>query len=758
MNENLPFVIPRNQSARSTKGGGKGYKYFGDPQNFETHRSKRSQEIKKVTQEIKAEQPKIPNPQQLSFLDIKLDSKATASSSIPEELFIDFGLDINKRIESDEIVVSGTQKSLKKFEEAISTFTYTPVEDDPRNFKNKEAALLSSIDHISKVSSEQKLDGVIEKDNLGVAYFYQSISEVNAKKILTELVQSRGIEARYIVSPSGAKVIAGKFSKEDVELIVNDDYENPFAKFEVMHHVGVITTSVNATYPMNDVDLVDESGDVVVGVVDGGVADLKVFNDLIVDRKDYTADSNTDKHHGTLAASRVIFGHDIEDQLFDTNKLVAHAKVVDIKVMEGDEGPMPYELISYLEDAIKTFPYVKIFSMSLGMNDMCQGNKKSYLTRELDALQQKYKVVFVVSAGNRNDFHTRQYPDLLLEDLNRITDPADTTNGFSVGALADKVNKDALALSNEPSPFSRTGQGEIRKPDFVHYGGNARANGVWRDLGVKGFDVKDDELYENVGTSFSAPVVSGELAKAMKVVKASGYDNSVDLTKALAVHSASYEPNEASSIDERELDRIVGHGIPDVSKVLFADPTKVVYIITDQVGGIKAKSKSREAVRKIAFTIPEELKNLKRQLNVRATLAYTTPISPNDETNTAEVDVTMTLHKVNSAKKLANSGNSDDSDWSYKPKWYTVKSLERTYSHRSYGSGEWEVWLTLQTRGDSKFDSYEQPFALVVSIEDIGDDEGRIDLQQTIQNQHKQYVRINQIRNRQRVGSSPSPI
>ncbi|HTE57984.1 MAG TPA: S8 family peptidase [Verrucomicrobiae bacterium] len=750
MNENLPFVIPSTQSAKATKGGGKGYTFFGDPINFNEHKQQRIKDLQEVTREAKAEKPKISNPEQLSFLDIELDPKATAKSSIPVELFDDYGLDVNKRLDTNELVISGTDEALEKFEQALADFEYVPQLNDDGNFKNKGPALLSAITKISRVSKEQKLDGIVEEENLGVAYFYKSISALNAKKIADELIKTRGIKAEYMVSPSGAKILTGEFSADDVDLITNDDYENPFAKFEVMHHIGVVTKSINTTYPITKADIDLSNAKTIVGIVDGGIAELDVLEDLVVDRKDYTTDPDSDKYHATLAASRTIFGNDIEDQLFDNNKLAANAKVVDVKVMEGEDGPTPVELIGYLEDAIKTFPDVKEYSMSLGMTDLCAHNKKSYLTRELDALQHNYGVVFVVSAGNRDDFHTRQYPDVLSEPDSSLNSPGDSINGISVGALADKANKDSLAQVNEPSPFTRTGFDGIRKPDLVHYGGNARATGVWRDQGVKGLSVVENELYENVGTSFATPVVSGELAQALTVVEESGYDNAVDLAKALTIHSASYIPNETSLINSTDLDKIVGHGVPDVKNVLFADKTRVVYVISGEIGGVPPRSKTREAVRKISFTIPDELKNLKRQLNVRATLAYTAPIDPNDEVDTAQSDVTMTLYKVNSRKKLRNSGKADDSDYSYKPKWYTIKCLERTYSSRSYDGGEWELRLTLQTRGDADDDSFMQPFAVVISIEDIGDDDGRIDLQQIIRNNHKQYVRINEISNRQR--------
>ena len=751
MNENLPFLIPDNQNTKYTKTGGKGYKYFGNPEDFRQHKQERSKELKEITREIKGERPKIRNPQQLSFLEIVLDPQATSKSSIPVDLFQDYGLDINKKIEVNELVVAGTKESIDKFSQAIEGFTYIPQENDPGNYKNRNAALLSSITHISKITQEQKIDGEIEEENLGIAYFYKSISESNAKKIADNLVVTRGLNAEFMVSPSGAKILTGEFSKEDVDLITNSDYENPFAKFEVMHHIGIVTKSVPTTFPVGEAEVDSKNAEAIVAVVDGGVADLEVLRPFIVGRKDYSGNTAGDKHHGTLAASRVIFGHDIEDQLFDNNKLIAKAKVVDIKVMDGDNGPTPVELIEHLEDAIKSFPHVKIFSMSLGLNDLCEHNKKSYVTRELDALQHKYGVVFIVSAGNRDDFFTRSYPDLLFEPENRLNSPGDTANGLSVGALADKANKDSMAQINEPSPFTRTGFDGLRKPDLVHYGGNARASGVWRDQGVKGLNIIDDELYENVGTSFSTPVVSGEFAQAFSAVNKSGKKYAVDLAKALTVHSASYIPNDTSLIEVEDLDKIVGHGIPNVSDVLFSDTSKVCYVVTGTIGGLKERSKTREAVRKIQFTIPEELKSLKRQLNVRATLAYTSPIDADDDIDTSQSEVTMTLYNVNSRKNLGNSAKKDQSDFNYKPKWHSIKCLERSYSPRSYDSGEWEIRLSLQTRGDADESGYEQPFALVITIEDIGDEDSRLNLQEIIQTRHKQYVRIGDIPNPQRV-------
>ena len=755
MNENLPFLIPASQNTKYTKSGGKGYTFYGDPARFDKHRQQRAKELKEISKEIKLEKPKIGNPQQLSFLDVKLDPKATAKSSIPIDLFDEFGLDINKRVEANELIVAGTVEAIDKFTTAIDGFEYIEYEKDAGNFKNKNAALLSSITKISKYEQDQKIEGKLENENLGIAYFYKSISERNARRISSVLIQSMGLHAEFMISPSGAKILTGQFSRKDVEDIVNSDYENPFAKFEVMHHIGIVTKNIPITFPVNDSDVDSTDANTVVAVVDGGIADIEVLKNFIVGRKDYSNNPKSDKHHGTLAASRIIFGDDIEDQLYDDNKLIARAKVVDIKVMDGDVGPDPVELIAYLEDAITSFPHVKEFSMSLGMNDLCTLNKKSYLTRELDTLQHKYGVVFLVSAGNRDDFYTRKYPDLLLEDENKLNSPGDTANGLSVGAIADKASKDSLAQINEPSPFTRTGFDGIRKPDLVHYGGNARSSGVWRGQGVKGLNVIDDELYEDVGTSFATPVVSGELAQALHMAHSSGSDHAVDLAKALTIHSANYIPNETSLIAPFDLHKIVGHGIPNVKNVLFSDDSKIVYVITGKIGGLKEKSPTREAVRKIQFTIPKELKDLKRKLNVRATLAYTSPIDANDDVDTTQSEVSMTLYNVNSKQKLGNSAKKDESDYSYKPKWHTIKCLERSYSCRSYDSGEWEIRLSLQTRSDADDDSFEQPFALVVTIEDIGDEDGRINLQQIVQANHKQYVRLGSIPNPQRVTTNP---
>lgn len=752
MNENLPFVIPSNQSNQFIKWGGKGYTYFGDKSNFEQHKAERVQELNAITSEISSEKPKLKNPEQLVFLDITLDPKATSKSSLPTELFDKFNLDVNVRVAANEVIVAGTDESVADMEEAIRGYKYTDYDSDPANYKNSDAALLSSVAKISRVDKARKMDEAdLRSSGTGLVYFYKSISEVNALKIQHALDNDFDIKSKYLVSPSGAKILVGDFNKNDLDVMINSDYSNPFAKYEAAQRIGVETKSLKATYPMQGVDVDTENANTVIGIIDSGIEELDVFKGLIVGRKDYSSNQNSDKHHGTMVASRVIFGNDIEDQLYDHHSLTAKAKVVDIKVLDGDDGPTTTELISYIEDAINEFPEIRVYNLSVGTSELCRIDKKSYFTRELDALSHQYGVLFVTAAGNIEHFPSMSYPDVLLDDDSRINPPADNSNNISVASLADKASNGSLAQVNEPSPFSRVGFDGLRKPDLAHFGGNARQNGVYRNLGSVGLDTIKDGIYEDIGTSFAAPLVTHEVAQLMNVIDKSGYPKSIDLTKALLIHSAGYLVNESSSINPAHLDKIVGHGIPQTSDVLFSDESKAVFVISGKVGGINSKTKKREAVQKIRFTIPDELKLLKRNLNVRTTLAYTAPIDSNDEIDPALTEVSITLHKLNSRKKLVNSAKQDISDYNYKPKWQTIKTLERTYTGRAYSNGDWEVSLSLLTRGDADRDDYEQPFALIISIEDAGLDDKKVNIQEAIRVNHQQYVRITDIPVRQRV-------
>ena len=99
----------------------------------------------------------------------------------------------------------------------------------------------------------------------------------------------------------------------------------------------------------------------------------------------------------------------------------------------------------------------------------------SELAEELDNLQEKYQVSFVISAGNYDTPPLLDYP-ATGEQLKagRITTPADSVLGITVGAVSHVDYKTKGPKEHHPSAFSRHGAGPnyVIKPDLVHYGGS----------------------------------------------------------------------------------------------------------------------------------------------------------------------------------------------------------------------------------------------------------------------------------------------
>ena len=74
-------------------------------------------------------------------------------------------------------------------------------------------------------------------------------------------------------------------------------------------------------------------------------------------------------------------------------------------------------------------------------------------------------------------------------------------------------------------------------------------------------------------------------------------------------------------------------------------------------------------------------------------------------------------------------------------KWEPIRSFEGIY--KAFKGGDWEVWLSLTTRGDLEGKEYVQDYALIITLEDITSDmENRVDLHSLISNSYESYVMV----------------
>ena len=208
--------------------------------------------------------------------------------------------------------------------------------------------------------------------------------------------------------------------------------------------------------------------------------------------------------HGDLAADeaplsrplyvRPILRQDPRDWRHQTETVPEGTLVVDLvyrairRLFEGDGGEPPVA------------PDVSIINLSVGILDRPFDQALSPLARLLDWLAWRYKVLFVVSAGNYVEnielLQTNPLGHLLLDGLQeqvirsiaadtrnrRLLSPAESVNAITVASVHEDASmgqpppggwNDPYAVSGLPSPINAQGMGYRRgiKPDVLAAGG-----------------------------------------------------------------------------------------------------------------------------------------------------------------------------------------------------------------------------------------------------------------------------------------------
>ena len=329
-------------------------------------------------------------------------------------------------------------------------------------------------------------------------------------------------------------------------------------------------------------------------------------------------------------------------------------------------------------------PRVSIINLSIGIRDRPFDGALSPLARLLDWLAWRYKVLFVVSAGNytgniplqsrrsalplSGDDQENAIRSVAADARNRrLLSPAEAVNALTVASVHEDAStgrpppgwRDPYTAAGLPSPINAQGMGYRRgiKPDVLAAGGRVV---VRRPLA--GGDAL--EIYTGTlppGQSAASPgVTSGERDAtrhsrgtsnaAAQVSRACGllYDVTDDLRqepggeiiddvpraiwlKALAAHGAGWE--EAGSVLTRilknqdngrqfkeYLTRLIGYGAVDIDRVRECTVRRV----TALGGGTLGQDKSHIH----RFPLPPSLSGRHGRRRLTVTLAWLSPVNP----------------------------------------------------------------------------------------------------------------------------------
>lgn len=265
----------------------------------------------------------------------------------------------------------------------------------------------------------------------------------------------------------------------------------------------------------------DVAGDVpVVVVVDSGITDqIPALKSWVVGRESQVAPEYRNTEHGTFVAGLICWGAELNPTVAGID--VGPCAVFDLQVIpnadpaEGDTDTVSeQELLVSLETALQSHANeFKVWNLSMGTDDVVSLDEFSEFAEELDNLQEKYQVSFVISAGNYDSPPLLDYPRKPSQlEIGRITTPADSVLGIAVGSVSHVRYKKDGPKEHEPSAFSRHGAGPnyVIKPDLIHYGGSCSTDAA-HTAGIRSVNASGSA--ENLGTSFATPLVSRTLAQ-----------------------------------------------------------------------------------------------------------------------------------------------------------------------------------------------------------------------------------------------------
>jgi hypothetical protein len=520
---------------------------------------------------------------------VKLHPKAVAKSHRPEHLFSHTSCPIIGAGRLGEIFVKATPQGLERLEETIR-----------ENAAESIVKELSTVEAIEPVTPALRRAGVSSLDILrhspkGELGF---ITRVRLFDYGPDEDQSRLLaDFRDTCTEAGIRISQGGYAPStyvfEAECRTVEDIDrlsrtigvrslSPMPLIRTIRPQMFNPAALPANLPRNEKD-----GDFpIVVVVDSGISTaLPALESWVVGRDANVAPEYSNTDHGTFVAGLICWGSQLNPNLPGID--AAPCGVFDLQVIPNDdpdrgevEELLESTFVQVLEDALKQHGNkYKVWNLSLGTNQVCSLDEFSPLAEQLDNLQEKYRVSFVISAGNYDTPPLLDFPRSPAQlPVGRITSPADSVLGVTVGSVSQLDYQSNGPKQHYPSPFSRHGAGPnyVIKPDLIHYGGTCSTDAAHIG-GIR--SVNGTESAENLGTSFATPLVSRTLAHIYHQISPTP---SPVLARGLLTHHAR-DPRTRGRVPDDDVD-CLGFGLPaQVPYCLECTPHTSTLVFEDQL-------------------------------------------------------------------------------------------------------------------------------------------------------------------------------
>ncbi len=396
--------------------------------------------------------------------------------------------------------------------------------------------------------------------------------------------------------------------------------------------------------------------------------------------------------HGSLVASRIVFGDQDFDQGIPAEALIGDCSFHDVNVAASSESIVEKSVTRALEAVIGGAPDVRVFNLSfdnvraLDLESDIDRAEKLRLVQDLDNLVFARDVVIVLAGGNsrKGAIPATRYPRHFDDPAWGMGSWPRSFNSITCGSTSNRLNPLGVAQEiGAPSPFARVGPGTCGspKPDFCAPGGNSTAKYDFRaGLGV--WACSSAGLWEDrPGSSFAAPILAREAAFAMRLLQreacAPGARPYAALVKAFLALTTT--PPELSAPLQTLASRTLGRGSASAERLSQARPDSAVIAWQGLLQG-------SDDLARVQIPIPRDWLTRSENPRLRLVVAWDSPVNAAVEEIWACRKVFARLHVALGSSSLRGSQSSHKS--------YPI--IDRTYDLTRLPQGavvEEDTWV-----------------------------------------------------------------
>jgi hypothetical protein len=570
---------------------------------------------------------------QIADIDPKLILRFNINRRVSEDEWRRSGLTVLDSGDQDAVIVFANEENLDLFRERLTAYAEGPGEPQPRADGDgmtdptaRYEGFFDAIDGLRFTQPEDRLSarlevalsGAPEEEHLiDVEYWFHSDEDTLAGWM--EEAESRALALggelvdEYVSASSNIALARFRGAADLIAAL---------AELDQVAAIDLVPAPVlerSEFFDLQDVEGLEvksPEGDApVVGLIDSGIlSGHPILDPAVVEavaiHPEFGGVGEDTNGHGSMVAGIYLYGDVLAAARaghFEADFWLASVRVLD------DDARVPEsvnwvkaisEAVVYLAESWQT----RVINISIGDCEAPFGGGKSTpLAAELDTLARRYRLIFVISAGNLEEaeIEHERWPAYLLEGTGALLDPGQASAAITVGAISasdgltpgdvgSTLEATAVAQSSGPAPFTRTGPG-VRgaiKPEVSANGGNCRLDhnsGELRtDAAIEVVSASarfPERLYDTAaGTSFAAPAVANVAGRLL--TRYPGY--SANAIRALMLQGAAHLPATEAHFEgienaETALHSLCGYGGLDWERCGFSDDNRVVMVAEDEL-------------------------------------------------------------------------------------------------------------------------------------------------------------------------------